>query len=296
MRRRVIETGGFGLPAVSLLSLQVKVTFLKREFYNKVTRKEKIAQLIAAIPGLSDYRLSLVQNMVQVFSQPWTIERAPDSDIISKAALLDFGDVLRIHHCFSREPFTKDKFEFALEAVLKISGISAELAPRGRRGYDIKINDRNISLKTEAAKAIRVDTLHISKFMELGGGQWGNDPKDLIGLRKQFLDNLKGIDRILVLRALKKGDPNFLYELIEIPKKLLEKASTGRLEMRMESTQLPKPGYCFVEKEGEQLFSLYFDGGGERKLQVKGLMKSLCKFHASWQFDNLQQDSVSERV
>jgi hypothetical protein len=57
-----------------------------------VTRDEKIARLIAEIPGLSDYRLSLVQNMVQVFSQPWTIKRAADSDIISEAALLDFGD------------------------------------------------------------------------------------------------------------------------------------------------------------------------------------------------------------
>lgn len=257
-----------------------------------MTREEKIAQLIAGMPGLSDYRLSLVQNMVQVFSQPWTIKRASDSDVISESALLDFGDVLRVHHCFSREPFSKDKFEFALEAVLRTSGVAADLAPRGRRGYDIKITGRNISLKTEAARAIRVDMLHISKFMELGGGQWGNNPKDLLGLRQQFLDNLEGIDRILVLRALKKGDPDYLYELVEIPKKLLERASSGRFEMRVESTQFPKPGYCFVEKAGELLFSLYFDGGGERKLQIKSLKKDLCKFHASWQFDSPQQSSV----
>lgn len=257
-----------------------------------MTREEKIAQLIAGMPGLSDYRLSLVQNMVQVFSQPWTIKRAADSDVISESALLDFGDVLRVHHCFSREPFSKDKFEFALEAVLKTSGAAAELAPRGRRGYDIKITGKKVSLKTEAAKAIRVDMLHISKFMELGGGKWGNSPKDLIGLRRQFFDNLEGIDRILVLRALKKGEPDYLYELVEIPKKLLERASSGRFEMRMESTQFPKPGYCFVEKAGELLFSLYFDGGGERKLQIKSLKKDLCKFHASWQFDSPQQSSV----
>ncbi len=134
--------------------------------------------------------------------------------------------------------------------------------------------------------------LHISKFMELGGGQWGNNPKDLLGLRQQFLDNLEGIDRILVLRALKKGDPDYLYELVEIPKNLLKKASSGRIEMRMESTQFPKPGYCFVEKAGELLFSLYFDGGGERKLQIKSLKKNLCKFHASWQFDPPQQNPV----
>ncbi|MFA5352664.1 MAG: hypothetical protein WC291_00380 [Thermodesulfovibrionales bacterium] len=255
-----------------------------------MTREEKISHLIAAIPELSDYRLALLQSMVRVFVQPWTVHRLPNSDIISESALADFGDVLRIHHCFSREPFSKDKFEFALEAVLRASGVEAELAPRGRRGYDIKVVGRNVSLKTEAAKAIRVDMIHISKFMELGGGHWGDDPNDLIGLRQQFLDNLAGIDRIFVLRALKKGEPDYLYELIEIPKDLLERASEGRFEMRMESRQYPKPGYCFIEHEGNKLFSLYFDGGGERKLQIKSLGKELCKVHASWRFDSPQQN------
>lgn len=257
-----------------------------------MNREEKIALLIAEIPGLSDYRLSLIKSMVQVFSQSWIIKRATNSDIISESALKDFGDILRIHHCFSREPFSKDKFEFALEAVLKTSGVDAQLAPRGQRGYDIKITGQNVSLKTEAARAIRADFLHISKFMELGGGHWGDDPNDLLGLRQQFFNNLESIDRILVLRALTKGEPDYQYELVEIPKNLLEMASSGRLEMRTESTQYPKPGYCVVEDAGDTLFSLYFDGGGERKLQIKSLKKALCRVHASWQFDSPQNDQV----
>ena len=154
----------------------------------------------------------------------------------------------------------------------------------------MNITGHNVSLKTEAARAIRIDMLHISKFMELGGGQWGNDPNDLVGLRQQFLDNLAGIDRIIVLRALRKGEPDYLYELVEIPKNLLERALAGRFEMRTESAQYPKPGYCYVEDADTLLFSLYFDGGGERKLQIKSLKKELCKFHASWQFDSPQQN------
>lgn len=118
----------------------------------------------------------------------------------------------------------------------------------------------------------------------------------MVRLRQQFLDNLAGTDRILVLRALRKGEPDYLYELVEIPKNLLEKASAGRFEMRTESTQYPKPGYCFVETAGELLFSLYFDGGGERKLQIKSLKKGLCKVHASWQFDSPQQNQDRELV
>ncbi|MBK5274430.1 MAG: restriction endonuclease [Desulfuromonadales bacterium] len=254
-----------------------------------MNRKVRIQRLLAAIPDLSDYRLELIDRVVSVFLQPWEIYRAPDSDIISYGSLLDFGDVLRLHHSFSREPFSKDKFEFALEMVLMTSGCAALLAPRGTRGHDLSIAGQKFSLKTEAAKGIRLSTLHISKFMELGGGHWGDNLDDLIGLRQQFLDNLAGINRILVLRALRKGSPDYLYELVEIPKNILEMAKDGRFEMRMESRQYPKPGYCYVEENGQALFSLYFDGGGERKLQIKGLMKASCIVHATWRFEEPQQ-------
>lgn len=250
-----------------------------------MTRSERIKRLLDAIPDLSDYRLHLVDRIVRVFSLPRDYRRPHNSALISERVSEDFGDVLRLHHCFSREPFSKDKFEYALENVLRADGIDAALSPRGQRGYDICIKGESFSLKTEAAKAIRLGTIHISKFMELGGGQWGNDPADLIGLRAQFLSALDGIQRLLILRSLSKGTPDYLYELVEIPKALLEKARTGRFEMKIDSAQFPKPGYCYIEERGTRLFSLYFDGGGERKLQIKGLRKDLCLVHATWKFD-----------
>ena len=250
-----------------------------------MTRDERIQRLIAASPTLANYRLQLIDKIVSAFAQPKDFRRSATSELITPGVLEDFGDVLRMHHCLSREPFSKDKFEYALERILIESGVVASLAPRGQRGFDIEISTEKFSLKTEAAKAIRENTIHISKFMELGGGTWGSNLEDLIGLRQQFLTALAGINRILILRTLKKSDPIFLYELVEIPKPQLLKASTGRLEMMMQSTQNPKPGYCYVEENEELLFSLYFDGGGERKLQVKGLQKSLCTVHATWQFE-----------
>lgn len=250
-----------------------------------MSRSESIQRLLAAIPDLSDYRLKLIDRVVGVFSLPHDYWRSQSSELISERVLEDFGDVLRLHHCFSREPFSKDKFEYAFENVLRVDGIEATLAQRGQRGYDIRIKGENFSLKTEAARAIRLGMIHISKFMELGGRQWGDDPADLIGLRQQFLSSLGTIERILILRALRKGNPDYFYELVGIPKGLLEKASIGRFEMMSHSRQFPKPGYCFVEENGVMLFSLYFDGGGERKLQIKGLRKELCLVHAAWQFD-----------
>lgn len=250
-----------------------------------MSRQERVARLMVAIPELSDYRLQLIDLIVSVFSLPKEYRKSEGFGLISEQVLEDFGDVLRLHHCFSREPFSKDKFEYALENVLKTVGVDANLAVRGQRGYDIRIGGEHFSLKTEAAKAIRLDTIHISKFMELGSGQWGDNPADLIGLREQFLTALSHINRILILRALRKGAPDWFYELIEVPKSLLEKAINGRCEMVSDSAQYPKPGYCYVEEHGERLFTLYFDGGGERKLQIKALRKDLCVIHASWKFD-----------
>jgi Type II site-specific deoxyribonuclease len=249
-----------------------------------MSREERIRQIVAALPGLSNYHVVLIHQMVGVFRSERNFTKAVDSDLVAGTILDDFGDVLRIHHCFSKEPFSKDKFEYALEKVTQESGIPASLSMRGQRGFDITIRGDRFSLKTEAASKISTKSIHISKFMELGGGHWGDSPKDLEGLRQQFLTNLSAVQRILTLRALRKGTPDYCYELVEIPKPLLLKATHGRLEMKMDSSQYPKPGYCYVEEDGTPLFKLYFDGGGERKLQIKSLQKSLCTVHATWTF------------
>jgi hypothetical protein len=54
------------------------------------------------------------------------------------------------------------------------------------------------------------------------------------------------------------------YELVEV-KALLEEAAKGKLEMRQESAQNPKPGSCTVKDgKGNMKFALYFDGGHTR--------------------------------
>ena len=165
-----------------------------------------------------------------------------------------------------------------------MSGQKAELSPKGNPGHDATINGVKVSFKTQADKGIKSDYLWISKFMELGKGQWGDKASDLEGLRNQFLRHLESYDRIFSLRNL-SCKPYWNYELVEIPKDLLLQAKTGTLEMKNESRQFPKPGYCYVKNDkGETLFDLYFDGGGERKLQIKNLAKKYCRVHATWDF------------
>ncbi len=204
-------------------------------------------------------------------------------DLLDEETLENFGDALRIHHSFSAEPFSKDKFEYVLERVVNMSSERAELAPKGNRGHDITIDNTRVSLKTQADKGIKEDKIWISKFMELGKGHWGDKPADLVSLLNLFLAHLDNYERIFILRALRKA-PDWIYELVEIPKPLLLLAGNGKLDMKSKSKQFPKPGYCFVSEGDTELYRLYFDGGSERKLQLKNLLKSRCIVHARWEF------------
>ncbi|MBI3872537.1 MAG: restriction endonuclease [candidate division Zixibacteria bacterium] len=246
-------------------------------------KQRQVRALIEAIPELTAGQLHWLDRVVKVFGAKHRFD-AKDSDIFDAETIQNFGDAIRVHHSFSAEPFTKDKFEYVLVSVLNLGGQAAELAPKGNPGHDVTIDGVRVSLKTQADKGIKEDVIWISKFMELGKGKWGSRKGDFDGLRGQFMAHLEHYDRILSLRALAKA-PNCKYELVEIPKPLLLRAKTGTIVVDRNSKQTPKPGYCHVEdKNGNLLFDLYFDAGTERKLQIRKLKKSYCRIHATWEF------------
>ena len=116
--------------------------------------------------------------------------------------------------------------------------------------------------------------------MESGKGDWGDNPADLNGLRNQYLAHMANYDRIFILRALQKA-PCWRCELVEIPSGIPQLAKDGELEMKLDSRQFPKPGYCHVRNEqGEAVFSLYFDGGGDKEItdqeSDQGLLPGSC--------------------
>jgi len=247
--------------------------------------EDRLDNLVGQFKRLSQDQIALLESIVAQLSQRQDYKLHCE-DLFDDYFLNSFGDTLLIHHCFSDEPFTKDHFEYALVRVARVCGKTAIKAPKGTQGYDVEIDNERFSLKTQADAHIREDKIWISKFMELGRGKWGSDPNDLVGLRDQFLARLAESERIFSLRSLSKDPHNWHYELVEIPKSLLECAATGDLEMKVNSTQADvKPGYCYVKDDsGNRLFYLYFDGGGERKLQIKHIRKDKCTVHAEWRF------------
>jgi len=256
-------------------------------------RDRLLATLNESLAALSAPRLRVLADIVQAFSVEMTTSRWADSDFASEDFTKVFGDVLLVHHTLSSDSFTKDKFEHGICAALNSVGISAELFLRGNPGADIRVRAEAWSLKTQADRNIRRDIIHISKFMELGQGRWST-ASDLEGLRGRMFTHMENYDRIFTLRALSAGrtypdDSHHEYELVEIPKSLLLRSVDFPCIMHDNSRQSPKPGSCSVVEADELLFELYFDGGTERKLQVRKLAKSACQVHASWRFPKLAQ-------
>lgn len=245
--------------------------------------EDEIVGLARLLRLLTPSQKDWVKSAVQQFQLPHRFIRRKDSDWVSDAVLEHFGDALRIHHALSRQPLSKDRFEFAFERALNLGGIAASLVKsRTNRGHDMTIAGVQVSLKTEAAANIQESSIHVSKWMELGKGEW-----ELPRLRDMFLEHMHGYERIFTLRCLLPGPKTCFYELVEIPKKLMLEAADCRFEIMTDSRQTPKPGYGYVDdKRGQRRFALYFDGGTERKLQIKQIRKSLCIVHASWDFES----------
>lgn len=137
---------------------------------NDKTRRLQI--LVERLYELTDSQVGWVEAIMNQFSAQHTYELI-NSDIFDDCMLNSFGDALLIHHCMSKEAFSKDKFEYVLERISNFCGQSAQLANRGNPGHDITINGERFSLKTQADRSIKDTEIHVSKFMELGQGQWG---------------------------------------------------------------------------------------------------------------------------
>lgn len=254
--------------------------------------EERIASIAARLRTLRPSQITAVEASIDALGIPVEIWVNPESDLITAQIADAIADTLLAHHASSLEPFTKDKTEYALVRIFRFAGRNAEKSPRTFPGDDLKIDEERFSIKSQADSGIRRDEIHISKFMELGRGKW-EDEADLAAMRDRMLAHMENYDRILDLRCLSMSRAAFSeglyeYELVEIPKAVLARARTGAISMMHGSRQTPKPGVCRVSDDQGLVFELYFDGGTERKLQIRHLRKSACVVHATWKFTVLK--------
>ena len=256
-----------------------------------------ISQISSKLTKCTPAQIERIDLIVSQFLTNCKFESYIKSDIFTQDVVDLIGNALMEHQCSSREPFRREKLEYALENIFNAIGIKAKRAgSKTNQGHDITIGGVRFSLKTQADASIKEDELFISKFMELGKGQWTDKIEHLKMQRDFFLNHLRNYDRIFQMRNIGRPPKNnninmfnnnskWVYELVEIPIKLMKEASRGVFEFSARSKTLPRTGYCRIfDNNNEIKFALYFDGAGERKLQIKYLKKKYCVVHARWEF------------
>jgi type II restriction enzyme len=68
----------------------------------------RVDRLAVALRELTDQQLGLIETVVSQFRKPFIkLTRGTSSDIVNARLLRDFGDVLRMHHCLSKEALSK---------------------------------------------------------------------------------------------------------------------------------------------------------------------------------------------
>lgn len=243
---------------------------------------ELIHGLSSQVQDLTEAQLEWVVRIVEQFKKRHTFTASKPRGLYGSEWVEHFGNILMVHHSMSEAPFTKEKFEYAFMFATRKTGHKAtKTTSRTNRGHDVTVDGVPISLKTQADAGIKEDSIHISKFMELGTGQWV-----LTSLRDHYFAHMESYDQIFTLRTLVNEEKRKRYELVEIPKALFLEATNGVFEVSAKSKQNPQPGYCRVpDGAGGWKLELYFDGGTERKLQIKNIKKSYCTVHATWDFE-----------
>ena len=109
------------------------------------------------------------------------------------------ASLIKLHHTFSTGNFDKRRFENGLEECLnEVQEGRCRLSPPGHPGADMIVDGVRVSCKTEGARTIKQNQVHISKWMEMGSADWSNSSN----LVDAFLNHSTRYDRVIVFSDL----------------------------------------------------------------------------------------------
>lgn len=251
-----------------------------------------LQQLIQVVTNLDPVQVELLTEVATVMMRRVEETINPGSDLVTPRFAANFRNRLLIHHATNESKLTKKAFEYAFKGACEADGKTGFITLSDTfSGADVTIDGVRFSLKTEASKNIEAEQIVISKFTE---AQWIQKEVELADLtkRKKTLDELAGeaanripahlnnYDRILVLRAIELPAARLRYEIVEIPRRLLQRVAFLTVA---DFTPLTKGGGTSAKAtvDGKPAFTLRLDGS-DGKITIAGLQIAFCTRHASW--------------
>ena len=183
-------------------------------------------------------------------------------------------------HCsftttFSKPPLATNSFEAAFVRAADAGGHEIRKAPEGQRFWDVELDGQRISLKSTAAKDLRVGSLHISKLCEAA---WIQDARSASHREKNtkrlFAEYTATVVAIIQLRLFKK---KALYEMVRIPTSVLAQvADVPRVKFAPEGPSIGIP----VGQDPPD-FTLKLDRS-DAKVTLTKIDKSVCAVDGIW--------------
>lgn len=231
---------------------------------------------------LDEGQLDLIHEVARAIQRGIRSYVNPKSDLLVPDFVGDFSMRLIIHHVTHSDKFKKKAFEYVFCAASRSANrVASIVSAQTNPGADVIVDDVKFSLKTEAARDIRANSITISKLME---ARWIRDCRTREDFcretTKRVVAHLQQYQRILTLRAFDEDETSVRYDFVEIPLSLL-------LEIRNltpgDFGERTKGGgsSAAVKVDGTRVFTIRLDGSVE-KVTISGLLTSLCFLHGSW--------------
>jgi hypothetical protein len=200
----------------------------------------------------------------------------PESTLINDLFAEEFLSRLLSQHVFMGSPLFQENFDAAFVSSALVSGMKVEHAAPGQRFWDIRLDGRNISLKSSKAKSLKADTLSISKLTEAA---WIQDCRTK-RRRMEFTRDLfrEYTEEVWSIFQLRYFLPIAKYELVEIPVRLFEQV------LSVPESEFDSDGPTISIPIGQipPDFRLKLDRS-DAKVTIVGIRKELCIVHGSWQ-------------
>lgn len=199
----------------------------------------------------------------------------PDSDLWQGSAASEFRSRLLTQHVFLGTPLYLGTFDQSLIEALRAADYAIEPAPDGERFWDVRINGRQVSLKSTKAKKLNPNKLTISKLTEAA---WIQDCRSARQRRDHtralFEEYFAAVGRILQLRYFADRDD---YELVEVP--------IGRLRPILDAPVAsfeadgPSVGIPVGQEPSDMTVKL---DRSDAKITLSNIRREVCVVHAVW--------------
>jgi hypothetical protein len=240
------------------------------------------SRLLGVLDALGDQQIEQLLSVARAMALPIDETLDPASATVTLEFAAEFRARLQAHHATHTTPMDRLSFENAFLAASRAAGRRTDEAPsRTTRFFDATIDGEQTALKTEGAKSMRADRLHISKLSEAA---WIQDMRSARTRREktmEFLDDFLGaVDRIFVLRYY-QSDPAPHYELVEIPTSHFALLK----DVPLASFDSDAPRITIADRAGP-ILEFRIDRS-DSKITIAKIVKSRCVVHGDWRLTGL---------